>query len=104
GSMKTTDLVTWSKVLHYQDLTDAVSCAAGTIQHDTCAAMWCTVCMQLGCTASASYSCPVASEAPTMTPPPSKGCCDTGASPSGPLALGLTVAMVVLRPRRRRAR
>jgi hypothetical protein len=104
--MKTTDLVTWTKVLHYQDLTNAVDCATGTVQHDTCAPMWCTVCMQLGCTAAASYNCPVATEAPTMMPPPpgkSGGCCDTGASAGGPLALALSVATIVLRPRRRRA-
>jgi hypothetical protein len=106
GIMKTTDLVTWTKVLHYQDLTNAVDCATGTVQHDTCAPMWCTVCMQLGCTAAASYNCPVATEAPTMMPPPpgkSGGCCDTGASAGGPLALALSVATIVLRPRRRRA-
>jgi hypothetical protein len=104
GIMKTTDLMTWTKVLRYQDLTDAATCAAGTIQHDGCATMWCTVCMQLGCTPSASYSCPVASEAPTTIPPPGKaGCCDTGSGPGGPLALALSVATIALRPRRRRA-
>lgn len=107
GIMKTTDLLTWTKVLHYQDLTEAATCGAGTVQHDTCAPMWCTVCMQLGCTAAASYNCPVATEAPTMMPPPpgkSGGCCDAGTSPTGALALALSVATIALRPRRRASR
>jgi len=105
GIMKTTDLVTWTKVLRYQDLTEAASCAAGTLQHDACVPLWCAVCAQLGCTASASYACPVPQEAPLTTPPGAKGgCCDTGAGPGGPLALALSVATMLLRPRRRRDR
>jgi hypothetical protein len=98
GIMKTTDLVTWTKVLRYQDLTEVVTCAAGTIQKDTCAASWCAVCAQLGCTPSLSYGCPVASEAPVR----GGGCCETGAGSAGALALGLSVGMVLRRPRRRR--
>lgn len=98
GIMKTTDLVTWTKVMRYQDLTEAVTCAAGTIQKDTCAASWCAVCAQLGCTPSPSYGCPVASEAPVK----GGGCCETGAGSEGALALGLSVGMVLRRPRRRR--
>jgi hypothetical protein len=104
GIMKTTDLVTWTKVLRYQDLKEVVACAPGTIQQDTCAAMWCSVCQQLGCTPSASYGCPVASETPiTMTPPGSSGgCCETGNGSSGSMAIGLVIGMLILRPRRRR--
>jgi MYXO-CTERM domain-containing protein len=105
GIMKTTDLATWTKVLRYQDLTDAIACAAGTPQAMTCATSWCAVCAQLGCTASASYACPAATEAIGGDPPaPGKGgCCDTGGAGSsgGPLALALVVATVVLRRRRR---
>ena len=100
GIMKTTDLASWTKVLRYQDLTDAVACAAGTPQAMTCATSWCTACAQLGCVASASYACPSASEAVVPT---KGGCCDTGGAGSsggGPLALGLVVATVVLRRRR----
>jgi uncharacterized protein (TIGR03382 family) len=108
GVMKTTDFATWTKVLRYQDLTDAVTCDAGTPQHDKCAASWCAVCAQLGCTPSAAYSCPVAVEAPAPTPTPSKrsgGCCDAGArdSGAGALALGVVIGTVLLRPRRRQA-
>lgn len=102
GIMKTTDLASWTKVLRYQDLTDAVACAADTPQAMTCATSWCAVCAQLGCKPSASYACPAASEAIGGDPPsPGKGgCCDTGSSGGGPLALALVVATVVLRRRR----
>jgi len=103
GVMKTTDLATWTKVLRYQDLKDAVTCAAGTIQQDTCAAMWCSVCAQLGCTPSATYGCPVAAEAPITPPAHSGGCCETAPGSAGVLALGLSVGIVLVRPRRRRA-
>jgi hypothetical protein len=106
GIMKTTDLTTWTKVLRYQDLTEAVSCPAGTQQHDSCAPMWCAVCVQLGCTPSASYACPALTADAPPPPPPKKsgGCCDTGRGAGGPLALALSVATLVLRPRRRRPR
>lgn len=104
GIMKTTDLTTWTKVLRYQELTQAVTCAAGTVQHDSCAAMWCAVCDQLGCKPDASYACPQPTEAPAQ-PGTGKGggCCEAGGGASGPLALALTVGTVLLRPRRRRA-
>jgi uncharacterized protein (TIGR03382 family) len=107
GVMKTTDLATWTKVLRYQDLTDAVTCDAGTPQHDKCAAQWCAVCAQLGCTPSAAYNCPVAMEAPAPTTPTKSGggCCDAGSADSGAsaLALGVVIGTVLLRPRRRTA-
>jgi len=96
--MKTTDLQTWTKVLRYQDLTSAASCGADTLQQNTCVPMWCAVCAQLGCTPAASYGCPVPQEAP----PSKAGCCDTGSGAGGPLALSLSVATVLLRPRRKR--
>ena len=101
GIMKTTDLTAWTKVLRYQDLTEAVSCPIGTPQHDSCANMWCAVCAQLGCTPSASYACPVLTDAP---PPKKSGGCETGAGAGGLLALALSVATLVLRPRHRLAR
>lgn len=103
GIMKTTDLVTWSKVLRYQDLTDAVACGAETPQAKMCAPSWCAACAQLGCQPSASYSCPLLESPPADdVPPPTrpKGCCDSGGSAGGPLALALVVATFVLRRRR----
>jgi hypothetical protein len=102
GVMKTTDLITWTKVLHYEDMTDAVSCTAGTVQQDTCVTAWCGVCAQLGCQPSPSYGCPVASEAPIFRPPARAGCCDTGSGGEAPVALALGLGTLLLRPRRRR--
>jgi hypothetical protein len=102
GIMKTTDLSAWSKVLRYQDLVGPVTgCGADTLEQKACnqATLWCVVCAQLGCTPSASYVCPIsASEVPVS---PKGGCCDTGASPGGPLALALSVATLLWWPRRR---
>lgn len=113
GIMKSTDLSAWTKVLRYQDLVGPVTgtpdaaCAATSTQQKTCnqSALWCGVCAQLGCTPAASYACPsTASEAPVTPTPSSKaGCCDTGSSDGGPVALALSVATLVLRPRRRRS-
>jgi hypothetical protein len=100
GIMKTTDLVSWTKVLRYQDLTEAVTCAAGTVQKDTCAAQWCGVCKQLGCTPAASYQCPLDADLPGP-PPPKGGCCQGSEGGGAALALGLAVGTLLLRPRRR---
>ncbi|HET9627363.1 MAG TPA: sialidase family protein [Kofleriaceae bacterium] len=108
GVMKTTDLATWTKVLRYQDLTDAVTCGAGTPQHDKCAAQWCAVCAQLNCKPAAAYNCPAPTEVPGPPSAPKKsggGCCQAGAGDAGAgaLALGLVIGTVLLRPRRRTA-
>ena len=97
GVMKTTDPERggWTKVLRYQDLTRAVSCAAGTPQQALCVASWCTVCGQLGCTPAATYVCP-------GSVPPRAGCCDSGEGGAAALALGLVVGTMLLRPSRRR--
>jgi photosystem II stability/assembly factor-like uncharacterized protein len=100
GVMRTADLVHWTKVVRYEELTDAVTCGSGTLQHDSCAAMWCAVCVQLGCTPSPSYSCPSATEAPA---PRKAGCCDSGGG-EGALALGLTVGTLLWRRPRSRPR
>ncbi|HEY0195838.1 MAG TPA: sialidase family protein, partial [Kofleriaceae bacterium] len=100
GVMKTADLETWTKVLRYQELTNAAACAADTVQAKTCAPMWCAVCAQLGCKAAASYNCPGGTEVP-MVEPKSGGCCDAGSTGSGALALGVMIGTVLLRPRRR---
>jgi len=102
GVMKSADPEAgiWTKVLRYQDLTQAAACGAGTTQQATCVPMWCSVCAQLGCTPDATYRCPGAVEAPAPRP---RGCCDAGSGGASALALGLSVGMVLLRPRRRRA-
>jgi hypothetical protein len=105
GIMKTTDLSAWTKVLRYQDLAGPVAgCGADTVEQKTCnqSTLWCGVCAQLGCTPAASYVCPItASEVPVNPPMTRGGCCDTGARPGGPLALALSVATLLWRPRRR---
>jgi hypothetical protein len=105
GIMKTTDLSAWTKVLRYQDLAGPVAgCGADTAEQKTCnqATLWCGVCAQLGCTPAASYVCPVAADEAPVTPPMTRGgCCDTGSSSGGPLALALSVATLLWRPRRR---
>ncbi len=109
GIMKSTDLVTWSKVLRYQDIQAPVTCPAGTVQKDKCEAVnWCLLKSQLGIT-SAAINCAsnvadLSGEAgSTDVTPPKKGCCDTGqgAAP-GALVLGLVIGIIVLRPRKRR--
>jgi len=102
GIMKTTDLATWTKVLRYEDLTEIASCGADTVQQKTCSTLWCGYCTQLHCTPAASYACPGPAEAPIIPPMSKGGCCDAGSTGSGPLALALSVATVLLRPRRRR--
>jgi hypothetical protein len=98
GIMKTTDLVSWTRVLRYQDLTEAAPCTAGSVQRNTCAAMWCATCAQLGCKPSPSYGCD-----PVEAPPPARGgCCDSGSGGAGALALGAAIGTLLRRPRRGR--
>ncbi|HEX8108971.1 MAG TPA: hypothetical protein VF516_14665, partial [Kofleriaceae bacterium] len=108
GIMKTTDLSAWTKVLRYQDLVGPVAgCGADTVQQKTCnqSTLWCGVCAQLGCTPSASYVCPIAASEAPVTPPRTRGgCCDAGSGAGGPLALTLSVATLLWRPRRRSSR
>ena len=107
GIMKTTDLATWTKVLRYQDLVGPVAgCGDDTFEQKTCnqASKWCGACAQLGCTPSSSFVCPVAASEVPVNPPSKGGCCDTGGSPGGPLALALSVATLLWRPGRRRSR
>jgi hypothetical protein len=98
GIMKTLDPEhgSWTKVLHYQDLTEAASCAQDTKQAACASTMWCAVCAQLGCTPSLAYNC-----VPMEAPPAKAGCCDGSSGGAGALALGLPVGMVLLRRRRR---
>jgi hypothetical protein len=101
GIMKTTDLMNWTNVLHFQDITDPVSCPGGTPEADVCvAATWCTLKRQLGITATV-ITCPI--DGPpgdnTLAPKTPAGCCDSGSAPAG-LALVPPVAMLLRRRRR----
>jgi MYXO-CTERM domain-containing protein len=107
GIMKSTDLVTWTPVLKYQDIYEPVACPMDTLQYMKCdrpnvtgaPAGWCGLCDQLGC--DPKRSCVAEVDGP---PPPKKdGCCETGGSSgAGALALGALVGIVLSRRRKRR--
>ncbi|MBA3392575.1 MAG: exo-alpha-sialidase [Deltaproteobacteria bacterium] len=107
GIMKTTDLVTWTGVLKFQEIQGPLACAVGTEQKDTCdEVLWCGLCAQLGC--DPKRECPMvmvdappdAGEIGSGSKP---GCCETTGSDTAPGALALVAAvgMVLLRSRRR---
>jgi hypothetical protein len=112
GIMKSTDLVTWTGVLKYEQIAAPVTCAAGTVQRDTCdVQLWCGLCNQIGCTLNRP-ECGVIVDAPTggrdadSTPrpgPSDQGCCRVSATtvPVAPL-FALVVVAVLLRARRSR--
>ena len=112
GMMKTTDLSTWIGVLRFQDIVAPVSCPAGTNQQDMCvapymgmASFWCVLRVQLGITATGGVDCPsflTDSPADSTIIKPGKGCCDAGDGAGAPLAVGAFLAVVLLRPRRRK--
>jgi uncharacterized protein (TIGR03382 family) len=102
GIMKSTNLITWTGVLKFQDLKEPTTCPSGTVQKDKCDTnLWCGLCAQLGC--NANRVCAVADAGPPdgvfVNEP--EGCCSTGSDGiPGLLVLGLAVAMVSLRRRR----
>jgi len=102
GIMKTTDLVTWTGVLKFQDLADPQSCAAGTTQKDRCdSELWCGLCAQLGC--DPGRNCATGGDSPggDVTTKPPKGCCQAGNDGiPGLLLIGITLGLVLLRRRR----
>ena len=106
GVMKSTDATHWTPVLRYQDISRPVSCAAGTVQHDTCEAQtWCGLVAQLGLT-STELACPVAERAPAknvpvLQPRRSEGCCDSGGAGAGRSVTLLLGVALALRRRRR---
>lgn len=113
GIMKTADLSTWSGVLHYQDIQAPVTCAAGTVQHDTCEQVqWCDLETQLGITsnavdcAAANVDGPPDAGGGSVVNPSNAGCCDTGNDGAGMALLGgfAVGATLLVRRRRRPAR
>ncbi len=104
GIMKTTDLVTWTPVLRFQDIKAPVACPIGTIQHDQCELQWCGFKRKLGIT-STVIDCQEKIPTPDATPvPPDPSCCGVTAFPRGGLMMAALVTAFLLRPRRRRAR
>ena len=118
GIMKSTDLVTWTGVLKYQEIEAPVPCAAGTVQEDQCVqrymdqqSQWCCLVPQLGITSTAidcagSLACfgnvvdGAVDAGMIKPPPPDDDCCGTGNGRSSAL-LGLLVAGTLLLRRRR---
>jgi uncharacterized protein (TIGR03382 family) len=110
GIMKTTDLATWTGVLKYENIAGPVTCDAGTPQQDSCVKLtWCGVRMQLGITAN-PVDCSAlgmpdgAPDAGTVVHPPKKGSsgwCDSGSGAATPAVVGLLLAGVLLRRRKR---
>jgi MYXO-CTERM domain-containing protein len=118
GIMKSTDLVTWTGVLKYQDIAAPVACAVGTVQNDECIerymdmqSPWCCLVPQLGITSTA-IDCTGARgcfnnlidgppDGPTVKKDPPVCGCDAEAGPSALLG-GLAVAGLLFRRRRPR--
>jgi len=106
GIMKSTDLVTWTPVLKYQDITEPVTCPSDTLQYNKCDRPplmggplgWCGLCEQLGC--DPKRTC--VAEVDGIDPPKKEGCCDTGGGGPGALAVGGLIGIVLSRRRKRR--
>ncbi|NJM91021.1 MAG: hypothetical protein HC863_01760 [Myxococcales bacterium] len=99
--MKSTDGVTWSKVLRFQDIRGPVACAAGTVQKDTCEAMeWCATKDQLGITSTA-IDCAAAPDGGAPMPS-AGGCCNADGRPQSLVVALLAVLWLALRGRRKR--
>jgi hypothetical protein len=99
--MKSTDGLTWSKVLRFQDIAGPVACSAGTVQKDTCEAMeWCATKDQLGITSTA-IDC-AASPDGGAPMPSAGGCCNAEGGPQSLLLCGVAGLWLALRRRRRR--
>lgn len=116
GIMKSSNLATWTGVLHFQDIQAPVACAAGTVQQDRCIerymdeqSPWCCLVPQLGLTSTA-VDCTgymacfgTRDEAPPdgTQKKPKEDCCSAGATPTSPVLLSLfTAAMLLFRRRR----
>jgi MYXO-CTERM domain-containing protein len=117
GIMKSTDLVTWTNVLRYQEIAGPLECTAGSLQQDACVlhdpqtkiSQWCTLRTMFGIPADPTC-CPavldgevkacLGTDGPMGNKP---GCCDNNAAgaPTGLLS-GLVVGGILLRRRRRR--
>jgi hypothetical protein len=107
--MKSADLVTWTGVLSLPAIAGPVDCAAGTVQHDTCAPMWSTIAAQLGSSdATPVTPCPVVAD---DLPPPDAGdvpardgggCCSGSGGPGTLVLAGIVMLIAMRRSMRRR--
>lgn len=105
GVMKSSDGLTWTSALRYEDVQAPVSCAAGTEQKDTCEATeWCGIKEQLSI-ASTVIDCPAVLPDGGMPDGgngggSNGGCCETGAESPSLLLCGLTALVLAWRKRR----
>lgn len=108
GIMKSTDLVTWTGVLRFQDIYEPVACPEETLQYTKCDRPpaiggplgWCGLCAQLGC--DPKRECTIEVDGPPIEKN-GGGCCQSaGTSAPAALGFGALVGIVLLRRRRRR--
>jgi uncharacterized protein (TIGR03382 family) len=96
------DAASWQKVWRFVELHGALSCPAGTLEHDRCdAQLWAGIQNQFGTTGP---TCGVdASDGAQDGPPPAKGggCCDSGGG--GPISLIWASAIALWLSRRHRS-
>ncbi len=117
GIMKSTDLVTWTPVMRFEDIAGPVDCAPDSAQEQSCvdpvtlmgktSSTWCCVKFQQGITSDVidctkpGYSCGQMAPDITVKVPPPKGCCDAS---GGPGSAVLSIALAIGWRRRRRTR
>ncbi|MBK7536944.1 MAG: hypothetical protein IPI49_16600 [Myxococcales bacterium] len=95
--MTSTDGLTWTKTVRFQDISAPTSCAAGTMQQDYCVAVeWCGLKEQLGIASNAIKCAPGSGT-------DGGGCCDADGSSSSTALLGLPLGMLLWFSRRRRS-
>jgi uncharacterized protein (TIGR03382 family) len=101
GLGRSSDGLSWTKVMTMLELAGPVACAAGTIQRDQCErGTWCFYKDSYALESEAVDCLPT--DAPGLvTDEPTCLGCGTGATPSGALPW-LAAALLLLRPRRRR--
>lgn len=112
GLMKTIDLVTWTGVLSFADIAGPASCAAGTVEHDTCASQWPTLHSDLQLSTVTPNHCPMppdgSPDGPASSPDAAVnpmngnggGCCSASGGTASCL-LGAGVLALLVRRRRR---
>lgn len=108
GMAASSDALTWTSKLRYQDIQQPVACAPGTDQFDTCQSMiWCTLSAQLGITSQVVSCGALADGKPpadaAANPPAKSGCCDAGPGAPGAALGGIAIWLVLSQRRSRRS-